>query len=268
MTDWSDQLLTVFHREIQAIWRTQLIWLLASGFFVVVLGIGFVGGAGGYVPLSLSLLTPLELLVPVLAAGLGSRAILAPRERGEIDVLRTYPIAPETFVGGVYLGRLAAVLSIIAGSLTMTGVLVPLLRPSPALTQTGGLDSPLLYARFIVFTVVFAAVVLAVMILVSATVRNARRGIVATVIAVAIVAVGLDLVIILGLAGDFVMSESLPWYLTFSPGSAYRGLVMAFVVGPAVRQATELVVPLLSLAGLFGWVFLSLTAAAWVVWRS
>ena len=267
MSEWTEQFLTVFHREVRTVWRTRLVWILAGGFFVVVLGIGFVGGAGGYVPLSLSLLTPLELLVPVLAAGLGSRAILAERERGEIDVLRTYPIAPETYVSGVYLGRLAAVSSIILGSLLITGVLVPLLRASPALAQTGGLNSPLLYARFIVFTVVFAAVVLAVMILVSATVRNARRGIVVTVIVVATVAVGFDLGIILGLAGDLVVTESLPWYLALSPGSAYRGLVMAVVVAPAVREATDLLVLVLGIGGLFSWVFASLTAAAWVVWR-
>lgn len=267
MTEWADQLLTVFHREVRAVWRTRLVWILAGGFFITVLGIGFVGGAGGYVPLSLSLLIPLELLVPVLAAGLGSRAILAERERGEIDVLRTYPIAPETFVSGVYLGRLAAVLSVVFGSLLMTGVLVPLLRPSPALTQTGGLDSPLLYARFVVFTAVFAAVVLAMMILVSATVRNARRGIVVTVIIVAAVAVGFDLGIILGLASNLVVTESLPWYLALSPGSAYRGLIMAFVVAPAVKETTDLLIPVLGIVGLFGWIFSSLTAATWVVWR-
>jgi ABC-type transport system involved in multi-copper enzyme maturation permease subunit len=268
MTEWSDQLLTVFQRELRTLWRTRLVWVLAIGFFGVVLGAGLVGGAGGYVPLSLSLMTPLELLVPVLAAGLGYRAILADRERGEVHVLRTYPIAPETFVGGVYLGRLAAVLGIILGSLLTTGVLVPLLKPSPALQQTGGLDSPLLYFRFVVFTVVFAAVVLAVMLLLSATVRNARRGLVVTVVVVSTIAIGFDLVIILGLAGDLVAVESLPWYLALSPGSAYRGLVMAFVVAPAVTRAVDLAVPVLSIAGLFVWGHLSLTTAAWQVWKS
>lgn len=268
MTEWSEQLMTVFQREVRTLWRTRLVWILAFGFFVVILGTGLVGGAGGYVPLSLSLMTPLELLIPVLAAGLGYRAILADRERGEVHILRTYPIAPETFIGGVYLGRLAAMLSITIASLLITGILVPLLNPSPAsLQQTAGLDSPLLYFRFIVFTAVFAAVVLAVMLLLSATVRNARRGIVMTVVTVSTIAVGFDLVIILGLAGNLVAMESLPGYLALSPGSAYRGLVMGFVVAPAVTRAVDLVVPVLSLVGLLLWGFLSLTTAAWQVWK-
>jgi ABC-type transport system involved in multi-copper enzyme maturation permease subunit len=119
-----------------------------------------------------------------------------------------------------------------------------------------------------VFTVVFAAVVLAVMLLLSATVRNARRGLVVTVVVVSTIAIGFDLVIILGLAGDLVAVESLPWYLALSPGSAYRGLVMAFVVAPAVTRAVDLAVPVLSIAGLFVWGLLSLTTATWQVWKS
>ena len=240
MTEWPEQLVTVLYREVRTLWRTRLVWVLAFGFFGVVLGTGLVGGAGGYVPLALSLLTPLELLVPVLTAGLGYRAILADRERGEVHVLRTYPIAPETYVGGVYLGRLAAVLCITVVSLLVTGVLVPLLKPSPAsLQQTVGLDSPLLYFRFIVFTAVFATVVLAVIVLISATVRNARRGLVATVVLLSTIAVGFDLAIILGLAGNLIAVESLPWYIALSPGSAYRGLVMSFVVAPAVTRVVD-----------------------------
>lgn len=241
---------------------------MAIGFFGVTLVTALLGDAGGYVPLSLSLVTPMELLVPVLAAGLGYRAILADRERGELDVLRTYPIAQEWFVGGVYAGRLVVLLCIVGGSLLVAGVLVPLLSSSPAaLTRTAGLDSPWLYLRFVVLTAVFSGVVLAVLVLLSATVKSARRGLIATILLVSTIAVGFDLLIVFGLAEQLVAAESLPWYLALSPGSAYRGLVMTYVVAPAVTTAVGLTVPSLSAVGLVLWGVLSLLLAAGTIWE-
>ena len=268
MTEWPDQFVTVFRRELRTLWRTRSIWILAVGFLGLTLGTALLGGASGYVPLSLSLLTPLELLLPVLTVAFGYRAVLADRERGELRILRTYPIESETFTGGVYAGRLAGLLSIVVGSLLITGVLVPLVRPSPAvLTRTGGLDSPLLYLRFVVLTAVFAAVLLAVMVLLSSTVRNARRGLVLSVILVITLAVGFDLAIILGLAGNLLAPESIPWYLAMSPVSAYRGLVLSYVVSPAVTTSVEPAAPLVSIASLLLWFVFSLMTAAWLVWR-
>lgn len=259
----------VLQRELQTLIRTRSVWAIAIGFFGVTLGTAFLGGAGGYVPLSLSLMTPMELLIPVLAAGLGYRAILADRERGELHILRTYPIAQETFIGGVYAGRLIILLCIIAGSLIVAGILVPLVSPSPAsLTQTAGLDSPLLYLRFVVLTAGFSGVILAIMILLSAIVRNARRGLILMILLASTVAIGFDLVIILGLAEQLVAGDSLPWYLALSPGSAYRGLVMTYVVAPAVTTVVGLTIPLLSVVSLVLWAFFSLVLAVGYVWKS
>ena len=268
MTEWPDQFVTVFERELRTLGRTRSIWLLAVGFLGLTLGIALLGGASGYVPLSLSLLTPLELLIPVFAAALGYRAILADRERGELRILQTYPIESETFTGGVYLGRLTGLLCVVIGSLLFAGLLVPIVRPSPAiLTRTGGLDSPLLYLRFVVLTAVFAAVLLAVMVLLSATVRNARRGLVLAVVLVLVLAIGFDLAIVLGLAGNLVAPESIPWDLAMSPVSAYRGLVLTYVVALAVTTPIEPAAPLLSIASLLLWFLFSLLITAWQVWK-
>ena len=268
MTGWSEQFMTVLRHELRTLWRTRSIWMLAIGFLGLTLGTALLGGASGYVPLSLSLLTPLELVLPVLTVALGYRAILADRERGELRILRTYPIESETFIAGVYVGRLTGLLFIVVGSLLIAGVLVPIVRPSPAvLTQSGGLDSPLLYMRFVVLTGVFAAVLLAMMVLLSAIVRNARRGLILSVVLVITLAVGFDLAIILGLAGNLLAPESIPWYLAMGPVSAYRGLVLSYVVAPAVTTPVEPAAPLISIASLSVWFVFSLMTAAWLVWR-
>lgn len=52
-------------------------------------------------------------------------------------------------------------------------------------------------------------------------------------------AIGLDLAIVIGLAGGVLAPESIPWYLAMSPTSVYRGLVLTYVVGPAVTTAVD-----------------------------
>jgi ABC-2 type transport system permease protein len=243
------------------------VWLLAAGFLVLTVGTALLSGAGGYVPLALALVTPLELLMPVLAAALGYRAILADRERGEITVLRTYPLEPDLFVWGVYCGRLAGLLVIVVGSLLFAGVLVPLLAPTPAsLARTAGLDSPVYYLRFVVLTAVFAAVVLALLTLLSAVVRTARQGIVGAILFVIVIAVGLDLAVVLGLAGDVLGSASLSWVLALSPASAYRGLVMSLVVAPVATTAVRAASPIASAVSLVLWFIFPLMSAGTLIW--
>ena len=267
MTDQKTRFMTVFERELQTLRRTRSVWFLAGGFLALMLGIALVSGTSGYVPLSLTLLTPLELLIPVFAAAIGYRAILTDRTRGELAVLRTYPIISDTYAWAVYCGRLAGFLSIVVGSLLLVGILVPLISPSPAvLTRTSGLDSALYYARFIVLTAVFAAVMLAVIVLLSAIARTARRGLVGGVIVVTLAAVGLDLAIILGLAENLIPQGALPWFLALSPTSAYRGLVMVYVVAPVATTAVRPAAPLASILSLSVWLFLPLFAAGWLTW--
>ncbi|RBI59737.1 ABC transporter permease [halophilic archaeon] len=268
MTDDRDRFTTVLVRELQTLYRTRTVWLLAGGFLVLIVGTALLSGTSGYVPLSLSLLTPLELLVPAFAATLGYRAVLADRERNEISILRTYPIEPGTYILGVYCGRLIGLLTIIVSTLLITGLVVPLVGPSPAeLTRTSGLDSPIYYLRFIVLTSIFAAVMQAIMIFLSAIVRNVRRGLILAFVAVITLAIGFDLMIILGLAGDVFTANSLTGFLAMSPASAYRGLVMTFVVAPVATTAVKAATPLAGLVGLFCWFLFPLLIAGWQVWN-
>lgn len=267
MADRTTRFTAVLKRELHTLRRTRSVWLLAGGFLGLTVGTALLSGAGGFVPLALALVTPLELLVPVLAAALGYRAILADRERGEIAILRTYPIDPDLFVWAVYCGRLAGLLAIVGGSLLLVGILVPLLAPSPALlARTAGLDSPLYYLRFVVLTAVFAAVVLALLTLLSAGVRTARRGLVGAIILVVVVAVGLDLALVLGLAGDVLGSASLSWVLALSPASAYRGLVMSLVVAPVATTAVRAASPIASVLSLVLWLVIPLMGAGTLIW--
>jgi len=258
--------LAVFEHELRTLRRTRSVWVLGVGFVLLVLGVALLGGTSGWVPLSVALLAPLELLVPALAAALGYRSILADRERDELSMLRTYPLGPGTYALGVYAGRLVAVLGIVVGALLLAGLVVPLTGPSPAsLTRTGGLDSPVYYLRFVSLTALFAAAALALMVLLSALARNARRGVVAAIGATVVVALGADLGFVLAFGADLVSASSLPWYLTLSPASGYRGLVLAHVVAP-VTVATEPVSPYLGFVSLALWTAFAVVFAGWRAW--
>lgn len=268
MTDRSRQFTQVLERELRTLRRSRTVWVVAGGFLALTLGVALVSGTSGYVPLALALTTPLELLLPVVAVALGYRAILTDREHGAIDVFRTYPIAPGMYTVGVYCGRLAVVLATVVGALLLVAIIVPLVGPSPVgLTRTSGLDSPLYYLRFVVLTGLFAAAVLAVMVALSAVVRNARRGVVVALAFAVVFAVGLDLAIVLGLASGVVTDQSLPWYVAASPASAYRSLVLGLVVAPVSSTVSAPATPVVSLASLLSWAAVPLLVAARWVWE-
>ncbi|ELY89232.1 copper ABC transporter permease, partial [Natrialba hulunbeirensis JCM 10989] len=103
---------TIIARELRTIARTRPFYLLALALAAVVLGVAWTGGGirAGYVPTAVDLLTPLELLVPVVAVAFGYRAVLADEQRGELDVLETYPVSSRSIVLGVYVGRVIGLL--------------------------------------------------------------------------------------------------------------------------------------------------------------
>ena len=267
MSEWPNQLVGVISREVRTLSRTPLVWGLAIGFLGVILGTGLVNGTAGYVFLSSSLLTPIEFLLPVLIAALSYKAIVADRERDELSILRTYPVASETYIGGVYLGRLAIVLCIVLGTLLATGVLVLFSSSSLAVSQLISLlDSTMSYLQFVGFTGMYAAVILAIMTFLSATVRNIRQGLVLTVVAVSLIAIGFDLAIVFGASRDLIADQTLPWYIAFSPGSAYRELVIAAIIAPAMNKSVALFIPALCIVSLVFWMILSLVGAVWQAW--
>ncbi|MFB6073236.1 MAG: ABC transporter permease [Halobacterium sp.] len=263
MREWTERFTAVVERELRAVLRSRSVWVLAVGFFALTLAAGLFSGRSGYVPLVLALLTPVEVLAPVLVVALGYRAVLGDRLRGELAVFETFPLSPLAYGLGVYCGRLAVALGVVFVTLVATALVVPAFNPSPAaLTRTTGLDSPVYYARFVALTLVFVGVVMAVTVLVSSVARTARRGLVWGVALLLLLVVGFDLAIVAGVGQHWITERGLGVALAASPLSAYRGLVMTYAVGPAVTMPVRAAAPVASVASLLVWTALSLLAAA------
>jgi ABC-2 type transport system permease protein len=261
--------LVVAEREFRTVLRTPTFALLAGGFLAIVLGVAWIGSGGaGYVPLALDLLTPMEVLVPVLAFAFGYRAIIDEKRRGELDVLRTYPISRPAFVVGVYLGRAAALLTATVASLALAPVLVLASGSEMSVLATHGTaDSFLLYARFLVLTAGYTLVLLAVGVAASAVVRTAREALAVAVALFLAVVVGFDVGIVGALAGELLGSGGLAPLLAASPASAYRGLVLELVLGAISPQSLGPAAdPWLNAVGLALWFVAALFVAVRTVW--
>jgi ABC-2 type transport system permease protein len=258
--------LAVLEREYTTLLRTRSLLALAFGFAVVVVGLAWVAGTTGYVPAALNLLTPVEVLVPALAVAFGYEAVLGDRTRGELDVVRTYPLDRREYLLAVYVGRATGLLF---------AVLVPLLLVAGLVAATGGArtdvlashagaDSFVLYVRFVVLTALLALVSLAVAVAVSAAAGGRRSAVALGLGAVFALVVGVDLAVVAGIGVAFP-PDALPVVLALSPTGAYRGLVLGSVLDVALAEAPSAGVPLLSLAGLLAWLVGSLALATLAV---
>lgn len=260
---------SIIDRELRTVVRTRTFLVLSLGFTAVVLGLAWVGGTTGFVPVILTLLMPMEVLVPALALAFGYRAVLDDARRGELDVLRTYPVSRSEFVLGVYLGRAAALLVAVLVPLLLAGLMTAVLSGtrSTVFVAHGGADSVLLYLRFVVLTAAFAAVALAVALVVSTAVRTLRGAIAAGTALLIVIVVGLDLGLVAGLAGGVIPDGLLQFLLALSPNSAYRGLVLELVIGPVGLGGARHAPAAANLVGLGIWLAGALAMAAWTVWR-
>ncbi|WP_135827612.1 ABC transporter permease [Halorussus halobius] len=262
-----DRLFVVASRELTTVARTRAFLALAAGFAALVAALAWSAEPTGYAPLVLDLLTPVEVLVPALALAFGYRTVLGDRERGELDVVRTYPVSRATFVVGAYLGRAAALLVAVVVPLFGVAALVPAVGGvgTTVVASHAAADSPVLYVRFVVLAAAFALVLMAVAMAVSATARSTRAGLaVAVALGLALV-VGFDAGIVAGLAGGVVGDDALGLALGASPNSAFRGLVLSTVVG-GVESSAPVADPAASLFGLAAWLVGSLGLAAVTVW--
>lgn len=262
---------TIVGRELRTLTRTRTVILLGLALTAVLLGITWTGGGylAGYLPTIVDLLTPLELLVPIVAVAFGYRAILDDDRRGELDVLETYPGSPTEYVLGVYVGR--------AIGLAVT-IVVPLGIVAAAIAFTGddlvgvyatheGADSPVLFGRFVVLTLLFALVVLAVATAISSVVSATRGALALSVVALVVLLVGLDLALVYGLAEGLLGDADLLSALAVSPLSAYRGLVLETTVVVAAGTGPQVASPIASVIGLIAWGVGSLAVAVWGVGR-
>lgn len=266
-----DRFLAVVERELTTTVRTRSVLALAVGFAVVVVGLGWVGGTVGYVPAVLNLLTPTELLVPVLALAFGFRAVLGDAERGELDVLRTYPVERTEYVLGVYVGRATALVVVLLVPYLLVGLLVAVAggAGTSVVASHAGADSVLLYVRFVVLTVLLGLVALAVALAISAAAAGARSAVALAVGAALVLGVGFDLAIVGGLGGGYVSEGAVRWLLALSPTGAFRGLVLRTVLDPVLSGASGSGLP--DLVGLVLWfvgaLFVALVTVAPVRWR-
>ncbi|WP_225333954.1 ABC transporter permease [Halomicrobium urmianum] len=266
--DRGDQVLALAQREFDALLRTPAYLLLAALFGLSVLAVPLLGGAGGYLPLVLNLATPVEVLVPVLAVGLGYRAVVADEARGELEVLRTYPIDRATYVAGTYLGRAALLAVAVAAPLVLGVLAVPLTdQPAPSfLASHATVDSPTYYARFAFLAVVYALVVLAVVMPLSAVARSRRRAVALAVTAVLLVVLGIDFALLAGVAEGLIGPANLGPALAASPASAFRGLVLSLAAAPVQSGSFPAPSPLPGAVSLLAWFVGSLALASVIVW--
>ncbi|ELY72057.1 copper ABC transporter permease [Natrinema pallidum DSM 3751] len=261
----------VVGRELRTVSRTRTFVVLGAALAAVLVGTAWVGGGvrAGFVPTVVDLLTPLELLVPIVAVAFGYRAILGDRRRGELDVLDTYPIDPRELVLGVYVGRAVGLLVTIVVPLVLVGGAVFVSREEPfgRYASHAATDSPVLFARFVVLTALFALSILAVALAISALVSGTRSALALSVVALVVLLVGLDLALVYGFANGYLGDSSLIHALAVSPLSAYRGLVFESAVVTAPGTGPRTASPVASLLGLAIWTGVSLAVATWAIKR-
>jgi ABC-2 type transport system permease protein len=246
--------LAVLEREYTTVLRTRSLLAVAVGYAFAVVGLAWVAGTTGYVPAVLNLLTPIEVLVPALAVAFGYEAVLGDRTRGELDVIRTYPLDRWEYLFAVYVGRAVGLLFAILVPLFLVAILVTMTggAKTSVIASHAGADSFVLYVRFVVLTALLALVALAVVMAVSAAAAGPRSAAALTLGTVFALVVGIDLAIVAGLGSAFP-PDLLPVVIAFSPTGAYRGLVLGSVLDVALTEVPAAGVPLLSFVGLLIW---------------
>lgn len=146
----------------------------------------------GAVAFALLAVSASSLLVPVLAVGFGTWTVLADAHRGELDVIRTYPVDRVTYVLGAYLGRAVGLLVTMVVPLVLLVLVTPVVREpaTSVLASHGTVDSPTYFARFVVLTGLYGLVALALAMAVSSLARSRRPGVAAAILAVLVVGLG------------------------------------------------------------------------------
>lgn len=270
MNQYIRQLSAVIEREFRTVMRTRAYLLVSLGFAAVLVGLALVGGVSGYLSVVLNLIVPLELLLLVLTAALGYRALIADRESGELDILRTFPVSRSAYVSGILVGRLTVLLWVVLGTFLVIGIAVPLLTPesSQFLRRQTTYNGLLLFVRFGVVTALATIVLFTIMVALSAVARESNRGLALVILAGVSLAVGFDLAIVAGFAVDLFPGTWLPWLLATSPLSAFRTIVLGTVVEPAVESEMRAGSVTASVASLLLWFAAALKVATTFAWTA
>lgn len=243
-------------RELLTVFRARSTYLLFGGVLLVAFGVVLTSGSDpDYLPTAVDLLLPMELLVPAVAVAFGYRTITADAGSGELAVFRTHPLPTWGYVIGVYVGRLLALVVVLGVPLVLIGIYLSTVSPEqPSLFATHrGVDSPIIFIRFVVLTVLFGATVLAMALAASALARSHRSALVGGIVLLFVVVIVLDLLVVRGLAGEQIGPDQLRTVLAFSPASGYRGLVFETVLSPATGGGRQHASPSVSGLALLLW---------------
>lgn len=255
---------TVFRRELATVLRTPGYGVLAGGLLAVLGLLVAVGGGGatGFVPTVVDLLLPAELLVPVLATVLGYRALLSDVVSGELAVIRTYPVSIAGYVVGILLARLVALVAVVGLPFAAVGGYVWLTAaPDTGIFATHtGVDSPLLYVRFLALSLLLGAAFLATSMWVSAAATSRRNALALAVLAFLVGTLGGDLSLIGSLMAGADPS-AVAGRAALTPNGAFRGLVFETVIGVSFAQEQAVVDVGRAVGSLVGWTVLGSFAA-------
>lgn len=256
---------TVFRRELATVLRTPSYGILAVGLLVVLWLLVAVGGGGatGFVPAVVDLLLPAELLVPLIAVVLGYRALLSDVVSGELAVIRTYPVGVAGYVAGVLLARLVALIAVVGLPFAVIGGYVWLTAaPDTGIFATHtGVDSPLLYVRFLALLTLFGAAFLALSMSISAAATSRRSAAALAVLAFLVGTLGGDLALIQSLTAGTDPS-AVAGRAALTPNGAFRGLVFETVIGVSFAQEGNIVDIGRAVGSLAGWTLFGSLAAA------
>ncbi|WP_283401584.1 ABC transporter permease subunit [Halorubrum sp. DM2] len=255
---------TVFRRELVTVRRTPGYAVLAAGLLIVLGGLVAVGGGGGtgFVPAVVDLLLPTELLVPLLAIVLGYRALLTDATSGEFAVIRTYPVSTVGYVLGVLLARIAALVAIVGVPFALVGLYVWITAtPDTGIFAThSGVDSPLLFVRFLAFVLLFGTAYLSLAAAVSALASSRRSAIALGLLALLVGVLGGDLAILRSLAGG-MSPEEIAGAITLTPNGAFRGLIFEHVIGVAFTPDGRFVQTSRAVGSLVVWILAGIAVA-------
>ncbi|QAU14138.1 copper ABC transporter permease [Halorubrum sp. BOL3-1] len=256
---------TVFRRELATVVRTPGYGVLAVGLLVAVGGLLAAGGGGatGFVPAVVDLLLPTEALVPLAAVVLGYRALLADGASGELTVIRTYPVRVGEYVAGVLLARTVALVGVVGVPYALVGVWVWLTAaPDTGIFAThAGIDSPVLYLRFLAFVLCFGAAYVSIAAAVSALAASRRSAIALGVLALVAGVLGGDLLLLRSL-GAGASPATIPGSIALTPNGAFRGLVFEHVIGVAFAPEGGFVSTGRAVASLVGWTLFGAVVSA------
>ncbi|OSP05045.1 copper ABC transporter permease [Halorubrum ezzemoulense DSM 17463] len=254
----------VFRRELATVRRTPGYAVLAVGLLVVLGGLVAVGGGGatGFVPAVVDLLLPTEVLVPLLAVVLGYRALFADAASGELGVIRTCPVSAAGYVVGVLLARTAALVVLVGGPFALVGAYVWLTAaPDTGIFAThSGVDSPVLFLRFLALVVPFGAAYLSLSAAVSTIATTRRSAFALGLLALLAGVLGGDLAVLRSLSAG-ASPSGIAGSLALSPNGAFRGLVFEHVIGVSFAPEGGFVDTGRAVASLVGWTVVGGVAA-------